>query len=150
MPAAAETYFVDTNVLLYALDANDPVKQARAAAWLHRLWEHGAGRLSWQVLHEFYANASGKLRLDPKLARSTVSAFSHWQPLDSSLALLQRAWYWLDRARLNYWDALIVAAAEVTESRYLLSEDFQSGQRFGNCEIVNPFAATSDPASFRR
>ena len=45
--------FVDTNVLLYSLDPRDPIKKARSKEWLEYLWQFGAGRLSWQVLHEF-------------------------------------------------------------------------------------------------
>jgi predicted nucleic acid-binding protein len=34
---------------------------------------------------------------------------------------------------------MIVAAAEQTGCRYLLSEDFQAGRRFGDVTVVNPF-----------
>jgi hypothetical protein len=33
--------------------------------WLEVLWTAGTGRLSWQVLHEFYWNAVRKIRLAP-------------------------------------------------------------------------------------
>ncbi len=44
--------FVDTNVLVYERDASEPRKQRRARAWMRRLWQRRAGRLSYQVLHE--------------------------------------------------------------------------------------------------
>ena len=47
---AGERTFVDTNVLLYALDAADPAKQKRARDWLAVLWETGSGRLSCTLL----------------------------------------------------------------------------------------------------
>ena len=53
--------FVDSNVLLYRYDKVDAGKQRSARLWLDMLWESGDGRLSWQVLNEFYANATGKL-----------------------------------------------------------------------------------------
>jgi hypothetical protein len=37
--------------------------------WPGRLWASGAGRFSWQVLHEFYWNAVKKMRLEPAMAR---------------------------------------------------------------------------------
>ena len=46
--------FVDSNVLIYAHDRDAGVKQQRAAERLRELWENGLGRLSTQVLQEFY------------------------------------------------------------------------------------------------
>src|SRR5689334_21008319 len=139
MSVDVERFFVDTNLLLYSADPADPRKREAANLWLTALWEQAAGRLSWQVLHEFYANAIRKLRAPPPKARATVEALAQWQPVDNSLALIQRAWYWMDTAGLPYWDSLIVAAAERTSCAFLLSEDFQAGRKFGGVTIVNPF-----------
>ena len=65
--------FVDTNVLLYSFDARDPVKCAQTRNWLEYLWRTGAGRLSWQVLHEFYANAFRKMAVPAPQAREVVT-----------------------------------------------------------------------------
>ena len=145
MPAA-ERFFVDTNVLLYSVDSRQPEKQDQARAWLACLWELAAGRLSWQVLHEFYANAERKARLARPAARKLVEAFAQWQPVETTLGLLQQGWQWMDRAQLSYWDSLIVAAAERAGCAWLLSEDFQAGQTFGSVTIVNPFLR--EPAEF--
>jgi len=83
----------------------------------------GAGYLSWQVLHEFYWNAVRKMRLEPARARDIVEDLSHWKPVDTSLGLIQQAWHWVDSAQLTYWDAPILAAAQRSGARYLLSED---------------------------
>jgi predicted nucleic acid-binding protein len=140
-PASVEApAFVDTNVLLYALDTRDPAKQAQAAALLDRLWATGLGRVSWQVLHEFYINATGKLRLDSRLARAAVASLSQWQPVETTLGLLQEAWNWCDHARVAYWDALILAAANRSGAAILYSEDFQHGRAYGGCRAFNPFA----------
>ena len=53
--------FVDTNVLVYARDASEPGKQARAMLWLEHLWRERTGRLSVQVLQEFYHTVTGRL-----------------------------------------------------------------------------------------
>ncbi|MCX6623758.1 MAG: PIN domain-containing protein [Acidobacteria bacterium] len=132
-------FFVDSNVLLYYVDPADPVKRARATAWLNHLWMAGSGRLSWQVLHEFYWNAVKKMRLEPAKGREIVEDLSHWRPVESSVGLIQQAWQWMDTAQLAYWDALILAAAERIGARYLLSEDFQHGRGYGEIEVVNPF-----------
>lgn len=140
------SFFVDSNVLLYAVDAAEPEKQQIARSWLAALWEQGTGRLSWQVLHEFYANAERKIGLARAPARHTVGVFIQWRPVDTSLPLIERAWHWMDEAQLPYWDALIVAAAEHAGCDFLLSEDFQAGRSFGSLTVVNPFA--EDPGRF--
>ena len=73
-------FFIDTNVLLYSFDARDGSKRALAGEWLDFLWRTGTGRLSWQVLHEFYANALRKTGTPAVVARDTVPIFSRWKP----------------------------------------------------------------------
>jgi predicted nucleic acid-binding protein len=100
--SAADRFFLDTNVLLYSTDPADPVKQRAARLWIQVLWETGSGRLSWQVLHEFYANAVRKLRARSSEARNTVEVFTAWKPIDTSLGVIQRAWFWMDEAQVSY------------------------------------------------
>jgi predicted nucleic acid-binding protein len=138
MPAG-DRFFVDTNVLLYEIDASEPKKQRQAHSWINMLWEESAGALSWQVLHEFYVNATKKLGSSASHARSVVELFTQWQPVDTTYALIQRGWYWTDTAQISYWDALILAAAERRGCQWLLSEDFQAGQKLGSITVVNPF-----------
>ena len=126
--SAGEPFFVDSNLLLYYVDPVEPRKQALAVEWLDHLWTAGMGRLSWQVLHEFYWNAVKKMHLDSGAARQIVNHLTHWQPVDTSPGLIQQAWHWMDAAQLSYWDALIIAAAQRSGARYLLSEDFESNR----------------------
>jgi len=138
--------FVDTNVLVYARDLAEPVKQARAEAWLKRLWQEGAGRVSWQVLNEFYVTATRKLspNLSPEEARADVEELAAWDPLPVDGRLVRAAWRLQDAFSLSWWDALIVAAAQVAGCPFLLSEDLAAGQDYGGVEVVNPFARTPD------
>ena len=136
---AGDGFFVDSNVLLYTVDPADSVRRIRSAEWIEALWKAGTGRLSWQVLHEFYWNAVKKMRMEPANARAIVEDISKWRPVDTSLGLVQRAWYWVDEAQLSYWDALILSAAQRSGARYLLSEDFESGRRYEDIEVLNPF-----------
>ncbi|MEK7403880.1 MAG: PIN domain-containing protein [Acidobacteriota bacterium] len=133
-----DSFFVDTNVLLYSVDSSERRKREQAWQWLAQLWEQGNGRISWQVLHEFYANATRKMRLDSSRARAVVRGYAEWTPVEVTLGLVEQAWLWMDQAQLPYWDALIVAAAERAGSGWLLSEDFQDGRRFGSLTVLNP------------
>ena len=137
--SAGDCFFIDSNVLLYFVDPVEAAKRARAKEWLDALWMAGRGRLSWQVLHEFYSNATRKMRLEPEKAREIVDDFSLWRPVDTSLGLLQQAWHWTDVAQLSYWDSLIIAAAHRSGARYVLSEDFQENRQYQDIQVLNPF-----------
>jgi len=142
----ADRYFVDSNVFLYVFDQTSPTKSAQAEVWLGWLWENACGALSWQVIQEFYWNAIRKHRASPENARSYVKLMFEWKPPDVTIGMIERAWNWTDQAQISFWDGLIVAAAERTRCRFLLSEDFQTGREFGSVTVVNPFK-TSPPVS---
>jgi predicted nucleic acid-binding protein len=139
--SAASLWFVDTNLLLYTLDGTNSAKRAAACRWTDVLWQKRAGCVSWQVLNEFYANATGKLGAPASTVRTVVQLYANWPVAGFSLALIERGWHWADHARLSYWDALILAAAERSGCRWLLSEDFQAGRQYGSVQVVNPFRA---------
>jgi predicted nucleic acid-binding protein len=131
--------FVDSNVFLYALDDADRKKQQAARGWRAELWKSRRGRVSFQVLGEFYVNA---VRMQPAArdeVRAEVRDLLAWHPVLADGVLLEQGWKIQDRYQFSYWDALIVAAAKVSACHYLLSEDLQSGQKLEGIEVVNPF-----------
>jgi predicted nucleic acid-binding protein len=146
MIAAADNFFLDTNVLLYSVDPAEALKQPIARQWISTVWFAGRGHISWQVVFEFYSNAVRKHAARPIIARAAVEDLLLWKPELPGEDTLHRAWHWCDSAKINFWDALIVAAAEQSGCRWLLSEDFQSGRRFGEVTVVNPFERP--PAEF--
>lgn len=135
------TIFVDTNVLVYARDANQPAKQPAAKAWMEHLWGTGTGRLSTQVLSEFYVTVTAKLHpgMPRAEARADVSDLMAWRPVAVTADLIADAWAMQDRYQLSYWDSLIVAAAKQAGSDLLLTEDLQDGQDLDGVIVVNPF-----------
>jgi predicted nucleic acid-binding protein len=138
-PGTGSSVFVDSNVLLYAVDEADPDKQRVARKWRAELWKSRRGRVSFQVLGEFYVNVLRKQPTAREEARAEVRDLLAWNPVVTDAALLERGWKLQDRYRLSYWDALIVAAAKAALCRYLLTEDLQSGQQLDGIEVVNPF-----------
>ena len=58
----ADRIMVDTNILLYAYDRGEPVKQPQALAILDRLIVQNLGVLTSQVLAEFFVNATRRLK----------------------------------------------------------------------------------------
>ena len=138
--------FVDTNVLVYALDAAAGEKHQKARAWMLALWQSGRGRVSTQVLQEFYVTITRKLT--PGLSRAAAQiearALYSWAPIEITTTVLDRAWHIESRFQLSWWDALIVAAAQSAQCELLLTEDLQAGQLFDGVQVVNPFLTTPE------
>lgn len=141
-------YFVDTNVFVYARDSAELVKQPLARAWIGYLWASRSGRLSVQVLNEYYVTVTRKLTpgLPAASAQSDVRDLGAWSPVSLSPQVVERAWEVEGRFGLSFWDSLIVAAAVVSGADCLLSEDLQTGQILDGVQVVNPFA-TPPPAA---
>ena len=139
------TVFVDTNVLIYAFDVGDLKKQTAAQAWRSELWKSRRGRLSIQVLQEFYVKVTKKWPKARDHARAEVLDLFAWDPVPMDHVLIELGWKVQDRFQLSFWDSLIVAAAKTAGCRYLLTEDLQPGQDLGGVQVTSPFLA--DPAA---
>ena len=147
------TVFVDTNVFIYARDADERVKRPRAAAWLEHLWREQLGRTSVQVLSEYYVNVTRKLvpGLPPDEAWDDVKALLTWKPIPIDGSLLEAGREIERRHRLSWWDCLIVAAAQLQGCGLLLTEDLQDGAVFGGVTVRSPFTlATAEALTLYR
>jgi predicted nucleic acid-binding protein len=142
------TVFVDTNVFVYARDASEPAKQPRAAAWLAHLWRGRTGRTGLQVVSEYYVNVTRKLRPPLSLddAWDDVRSMLQWRPQPVDEALVVRAHELCRRHRINWWDAQIIAAAQLQGCALLLTEDFQDGATYGHITVRNPFKLAIEEA----
>ena len=137
--------FVDTNVFLYARDSRDAPKQRAATEWLGMLWEDRSGRTSVQVLSEYYVNATRKLARDE--AWDDIHALLSWEPQQIDQALLLRGREVQLRYQVSWWDALIVAAAQVQGCGLLLTEDLQDHAVYGGVTVRSPFTLCVGDAS---
>lgn len=139
--------FVDTKVLISAEDGAEADKQHSALAWIERLWRARSGRLSTQVLNEFYVNVTRKLKppMPQGDARATVRRFAAgWNPWQIDQATVETAWAMEARHGLQYWDCLVLAAAQHSGCTLVLSEDMQHEGRYGAVQVINPFLASID------
>lgn len=144
-----EPAFVDTNILVYSRDAGEPVKRASANELLDFLWESRLGRVSQQVLQEYYVTVTRKLKpgLPKPEARDDIEALLAWQPLAATSANFSKAWDIEDRFGLSWWDSLIVASALQARCAILFSEDMQDGLQVDGLRICNPLVPEFDVTS---
>ncbi|AXC12961.1 PIN domain protein [Acidisarcina polymorpha] len=133
--------FVDTNLLVYAYDVDAGSKQERAIDVLTELWRSREGRLSTQVLQEFYVSVTRKLtsRLSRTAARRAVELYSSWS-VDITPTDIVAAFRIEDEAKISFWDALILSSAQKIGASRILSEDLNTGQKVAGIVIENPFS----------
>lgn len=133
--------FLDTNVLVYMFDRDEPAKRARATRIFQALAEEGAALLSTQVLQEFYAVSTGRLRatLTPAEAGAALEAFAQLPIVTVTPDVVLGAVRLHRSDSISFWDALIIQAALFGGAHTLYSEDLQHGRRFGDLLVENPF-----------
>lgn len=138
----SDSYFVDTNILVYAHDRDGGRRHELAKALVRELWEQRSGVLSTQVLQELYVNLRRKAAqpLDPATARQLVEDYLSWKVVVNDGAAVLRAIDLEERYSLSFWDALIIDAAHSAGAAMVYSEDLGHGQRYGVIEVRNPFA----------
>jgi predicted nucleic acid-binding protein len=136
----SDVVFVDSNILIYAHDAGAGIKRDRAVEKLRQLWDSGGGRMSVQVLQEFYDNVTKKLAtpIAHSPAREVVSSYGAWVLEPTTPVTVTRVIDIAALAQIQFWDALIVASAEQADATHLDSEDLNSGQTIAGVKIVNP------------
>ncbi|HEY2414351.1 MAG TPA: PIN domain-containing protein [Pirellulaceae bacterium] len=136
---------VDTNVLLYSVDRNEPTKQLKAQQLLQQI--HSAAEptiLLWQVLGELTQQLRrwrDQGRLTPTEFAQHLLAFRHLLPLvlptpeafDAAVDLS-------DRFSLSHWDSMLLGACRAAGVTRLYTEDMGSPRTIDGVELANPFA----------
>jgi predicted nucleic acid-binding protein len=131
--------FFDTNIIVYTDDTADPARQARAIELVTSYQRAGLMVISIQVLQEYFAAATRKLRIDAETAQRKVEVLARakvFRPReDDVIAAIE-----LHRLhRISFWDAMILHAARTAGVEVLYSEDLQHGTVLAGVRVSNPF-----------
>jgi len=134
------TYFVDTNVLIYAGSnaAEDRAKRQTARELLSR----PGVTFSAQVLQEFYVVAvtRNRLKITPNEALAVLQSLAAFPICPISRDLVLDAIDDSQRFQISYWDAAILAAARHMGCSTVYSEDLSAGQIYNGVTVINPFS----------
>jgi predicted nucleic acid-binding protein len=135
----------DTNIYVYALDADEPVKQGKALELFGRLvLQPPETVFLWQVAGEFLSQlrrweSQGKLK--PDEVQVAFRRFNAMFPLRiPSQTIFQLSFDLRSRFSLSHWDSMLLAACKDAGVTTLYSEDMDSGTDYDGLTIVNPFA----------
>ena len=132
--------FLDTDVLIYAYDISDS-QQQRIAQALVRKALAGDMIMSTQVLAEFAATLLHKISPAAKHEEllALLDALSPIKLVSSDGDVVRRAVEVRAKYGLNFYDGMIVAAAEYAGCRRIWSEDLNPGQEYFGVLVQNPF-----------
>ncbi len=131
--------FLDTNVLVYTDDDDEPDKKAAALEVYSTLRRKRQGVVSTQVLQEYFVAVTHKLGVHAATARRKTELFGQLELVTARLDDILGATDLHRLHSMSFWDALIVRAALVSGCKRLFSEDLQHGWRIEGLEVVNPF-----------
>lgn len=132
--------FLDTNVLIYAIETAgpEPAKSAAAVALTRR----DDVCISTQVLGEFYRAVTGRRRASPLTHNEAVAWIQFWKGYNVqhlTIAHVDLALELAGRFQIGYYDALILSAARLAGCARVYSEDLNSGQEYDGVRVENPF-----------
>ena len=134
---------IDTNVLVYAYDRSEPEKQRRALEVLDALARSGDGRLSAQVLSEFFVNVTRKIAAPLTVAQARERLQHYvgiWPVIPVTSQVVFEAIRGVQQYQFSFWNAQIWAAARLNQVSTVLSEDFNPGAAIEGVRFVDPFA----------
>ena len=138
--------FVDTDILGYAYDRREPVKQSRSRDLLDYLAQRDAGRISTQVLAELFV-AVTRPKSGPMLSAAEAYAalenyLRSWTVVEVTGLIGLEAARGVRDHQFSYFDAQIWATARLHQIPLVLSEDFSTGAVIEGVRFLNPL----DPA----
>ena len=130
--------FIDTNILIYAMDGGNPEKQERSRVRLKSLKDDSRGVISTQVMQEFYVAATKKLGADALIAKDILHRFERLEIVLVTPEIIKDAIDCSIINRIFFWDSLIVVTAESARCAKLWTEDLNHGQVIRGVRIENP------------
>ena len=134
---------IDTNLLVYLYDQNQPRKQAQSHRVLEQLELTHTGRLSVQALAEFFSVATRKLSpsLTPAEALQQINLFIRlWPVFDLTPMIVMEAGRGVCDHKLSYYDAQVWAIARLNQVPVVFSEDRRDGSILEGVRFANPFS----------
>jgi predicted nucleic acid-binding protein len=135
----AERFTLDSNILVYAVDA----REGRRRDFATHIIEAAVGLdcpLALQVVGEFYAAATAKLKLAANdAAARAAQLIAAFDTFGYSVHAVRAALEEAPKGRFSYWDGVLLASAAEAGCTTIFSEDMADGARFGSIAVANPF-----------
>jgi len=122
----------------------DLSKQTEAKELSRQCAGSGTLVLSTQVVQEFLVAGLRQLSLPGEQLQEATSALLELPLVVIGPPQILSAIRDVERYRISFWDALILAAAQSCGAEGLYTEDLNDGQRYGSVVARNPFQLTAN------
>lgn len=145
-PGTLDDATVDTNILIYAIDASQGQKHVRARRLVDTLAEKNC-ILPLQALNEFFFVCVRKKIVNAGIAEAYIQALLRsMQVISPTQEDLRQAMQLHREHGQQFFDALLLSTAARAGCRIFFSEDLQHGRTFSSMQVIDPFAM--DAAAF--
>ena len=131
--------FIDSNVFIYSFLNQGVGKKQVAARLLAQAIRDGNGYISLQVVKEFCNVLTKKSNKPMSEILCALDIFSRFNLEEGTFASVRRALEIKGQYGIQFYDALMVAAAEASGCAEILTEDLNDGQIYCGVKAVNPF-----------
>lgn len=138
--------FLDTNVFLYAFLDQDVDKKRVAVEAIAKAVRERNGCVSTQVAKEFCNVMLKGSSKSPEDLLKALELFDRFDMVNDTMELVRGAIRIKSRYDLQYYDSLMLAAAESERCGKILTEDLNDGQEYCGIKAVNPFKNISTDA----
>ncbi|HEY2446757.1 MAG TPA: PIN domain-containing protein [Rhizomicrobium sp.] len=146
---SGERFTLDTNILVYGVDARDLRKHELALDILRAAVGLDCP-LALQAIGEFYVAATGKVKLRAKDARTrALQLMRSFDTFAHSANAVRAGLEESAAGRFSFWDSVLLASAAEAGCSIILSEDMRDGARLGSIVVANPFAGSGLSAAAR-
>ena len=132
--------FLDSNVLVYAVDPRDKRKMNIAKDIVaSALRGYTKCAISVQSLTEFVNVAIKKLNKPVDEINDFLNAYMGLQTICLDPTMVPRGFEIKNRYDIQFYDAMMLAAAERAGANEFYTEDLNDGQLYGSVKAVDPF-----------
>jgi len=143
-----EKVFLDTNIIIYANDERDKVKQDKALQLITDLMKDNTGTISTQVLQEYASVALRKLHQKYEIIIRQIKLLESFEVVRQSPEMIRRALEIMYSYKIGFWDSCIISNAEYANCSVIYSENLNGGQYYSGIRIVNPFRLSDNQLNY--
>ena len=146
MTADSRRFGLDSNILVYAVEADAGERGRRSSLIIQRAVATRRCVLTLQNIGEFYHVCARERKAPSEAVARRAADYCQLFPIleprleDARLALAEAA-----AGRFSYWDALLLATLSRAGCGVLLSEDMGDGAALGSLTVRNPFVGEDLP-----
>lgn len=141
----SDELFFDTNIIVYAYDSSEPVKQNVCVQFLTKVYEKGiAGVISNQVLGEVFKGLTENIEKpisieDAKLIIENMVNSDRWLKINYDHETIKKAISIVKLTKVSFWDAVIAETMKENGIDKIITENEKDFQKIPGLKIINPF-----------